>query len=63
MFNRISQLCDDLEVWDFRGGRWGVCGTWVVGSRALREKIYVYLYLIHIVVQQKHNTVKQLYSN
>ena len=60
MFNWISQLCDDLEGWDLVGG---VCGTWVVGSRALRGKIHVYLYLIHIVVQQKHNTVKQLYSN
>ena len=56
MFNWISQLCDDLEGWDLVGG---VCGTWVVGSRALRGKIHVYLYLIHIVVQQKHNTVKQ----
>ena len=36
-------LCDDLEEWDAR--------CW--GGRLTREEIYVYLYLIHIVVQQK----------
>ena len=36
-------LCDDLER---RDGRWE-------GGRHRREGIYVYLYLIHIVVQQK----------
>ena len=30
MFNWISQLCDDLEDWDFGGGRWG--GVWHVGG-------------------------------
>ena len=35
--------CDDLEGWDGKGGR---------GIR--REGVYVYLYLIHVVVQQKH---------
>ena len=46
-------LCDDLEGWD--GG---------MGGRVEREWIYVYLWLIHTVVQQKsYNTVKQLYSN
>ena len=38
----------------------------VTGSYARKcpfgEGIYVYLWLIHIVVQQKHNTVKWLYS-
>ena len=36
-------LCDDLEGWD-----WGE-----VGGRLKREGIYVYLWLIHVVVQQK----------
>ena len=35
-------LCDDLEGWD--GG---------MGGRVKREWIYVYLWLIHTVVQQK----------
>ena len=36
-------LCDDLEGWD-----WGE-----VRGRLKREGIYVYLWLIHVVVQQK----------
>ena len=36
-------LCDDLEVWD---------EGWV-GGRLKRKRIYVYLQLIHVVVQQK----------
>ena len=35
-------LCDDLEGWDAR-----------VGGRLRKEGIYAYLWLIHIVVQQK----------
>ena len=43
-------LCDDLER--------------CVGLRAgSRWRIYVYIQLIHFIVQQKHNIVKQLYSN
>jgi len=34
-----------------------------VGGRLKREGLYVYLWLIHLVVQQKLNIVKQLYSN
>ena len=35
-----------------------------VGGRLKREGIYVYIQLIHVVVQQKlTNIVKQLYSN
>ena len=48
-------LCDHLEGWDREGGK------------EMREGgdmgIYVYIELIHLVVQQKHNIVKQLYSN
>ena len=35
-------LCDDLSSWDGE-----------VGGRIKREGIYVYLYLIHIIVQQE----------
>ena len=34
----------------------------VVGGRSKREGIYVYVWLIHFLVQQKHNIIKQLYS-
>ena len=53
-------LCDNLEGWDRMG----------VGGRFEREKTYVYLWLIHIVIWQKPNivklckhTVKQLFSD
>ena len=36
-------LYDDLEEWDWGG----------VGGRLKREGIYVYIYLIHVVIQQK----------
>ena len=36
-------LCDDLEGWD---GKW-------VGGRLKKGGIYVYLQMIHAVVQQK----------
>ena len=36
-----SALCDDLERWDG------------VGGRLMREGIYVYIWLTHIVAQQK----------
>ena len=36
-------LCDDLEGWG--GGR--------MGGRVKREGIYVYILLIHVIVQQK----------
>ena len=47
-------LCDDLEGWD--GG---------LGGKLKREEIYVFLRLIHVVVQQKlaQQIVMQLYSN
>ena len=48
-------LCDHLEGWDREGGRETQEGEDV--------GIYVYVQLIHSVIQQKHNTVKQLYSN
>ena len=35
----------------------------VVGGRLRREGIYVHLLLIQVVTPQKHNTVKQLFSN
>ena len=48
-------LCDDPEGWDREDGRetqqGGDMGT------------YVCIWLIHFGVQQKHSTVKQLYSN
>ena len=37
-----TALCDDLEGWD--GG---------VGGRLKREGIYVYLLLVHFIIQQK----------
>ena len=37
-----SVLCDDIEGWDGR-----------VGGRSKREGIYVYIELIHTVIQQK----------
>ena len=40
-------LCDNLEGWN--GGRW-------VERSFKREKIYVYIWLIHSVVQQKVTT-------
>ena len=48
---RRSMLCDDL-----RGG------MGVEGHGSQREGTYVYIQVSH-VVQQKHNTVKQLYPN
>lgn len=45
-------FCDDPEEWDGRGE----------GGRLKGEKIYVYRSLIHLVVQQEHNIVNQLYS-
>jgi len=46
-----STLCDDL-----RGGMDG-------GGKKVQERggMYVHIWLIHFVVQQKQNTVKQLY--
>ena len=38
----ILVLCDDLEGWD---GRWG-------GRRLRKERIWVYLWLIHVIVPQ-----------
>ena len=39
-------------------------GEWAAGVRSKREEMYVYLQLIHFVVQQiLNNTVKQLNSN
>ena len=35
-------LCDDLEGWD---------GVVVVGGRLKKEGMYVYIQLIHVVVQ------------
>ena len=40
-----SVLCDDLEGWD--GGS---------GGRFKREGVYVYMWLIHFLVQQEINT-------
>ena len=37
-------LCDNLEGWDGVGG---------VGGRFMREGIYVYQWLIHVVTWQK----------
>ena len=34
-----------------------------VGGRFKREGIYVYIQLIHFVLQHKNNMVKQSYSN
>ena len=45
-------LCDDLEG-----------GIGRVGGRLRREGIYVHLLLNQVVTPQKHNTVKQLFSN
>ena len=48
-------LCDHLEGWDREGGR---------ATQEGRDMgIYVYIQLTHFVIQQKHNTVKQLYPN
>ena len=44
-------LCDDLEGW------------YGVGRREVQEGSYVYRWLIHFLVQQKHNIIKQLHSN
>ena len=44
-------LCDDLEGW------------YGVGRREVQERSYVYRWLIHFLVQQKHNIIKQLLSN
>ena len=38
-------LCDDLEGWDGGGG-----------GRFKREGVYVYMWLIHFLVQQEINT-------
>ena len=48
-------LCDHLEGWGREGGREAHEG----GDMG----ICVCIQLIHFVVQQKHNIVKQLYSN
>ena len=48
-------LCDHLEGWNKKGGREAQEG----GDMG----ICVYIQLIHFVVQQKYNIVKQLYSN
>ena len=48
-------LCDHLEGWDREGGR--------ETQEGVDMGIYVYIQLIHSVIQQKHNAVKQLYSN
>ena len=47
---------DDLEGWDEGLG---------IGEKLKREGIYVFLQLIHVVVQQKlaQQIVMQLYSN
>ena len=51
-------LYEDLEGWDG-----------AVGGRLKREEInththtHTHTQLIHFVVQEKHNIVKQLYSN
>ena len=37
-------LCDDVEGWDW--------GGWV-GERLKKKRIYVYIQLIHFVIQQK----------
>ena len=41
-------LCDHLEAWWRSGGR-GMC----VAGRLIRERTFVYLWLVHIVVEQK----------
>ena len=41
-------LCDNLEKWDGVGGKFKRDGT------------YIYLWLIHVDVWQKHNIVKDL---
>ena len=48
-------LCDHLEGWDREGGR----ETQEGGDMGM----YVYVQLIHFVIQKKHTIVKQLYSN
>ena len=48
-------LFDDLEGWDREGGREAQEGG-EMGP-------YVYIWVIHFGVQQKHSIVKQLYSN
>ena len=49
-------LCDHLEGWDREGGREAQEGG--------HMGIYVYIWLIHFVVQQKLTQhCKQLYSN
>ena len=45
-------LCDDLEGWYGLGRR-----------EVQEERSYVYRWLIHFLVQQKHNIIKQLHSN
>ena len=48
----ISVLCDDLEGW------------YGLGRREVQEEgSYVYRWLVHFLVQQKHNIIKQLHSN
>ena len=41
-------LCDHLEAWWWSGGR-GMC----VAGRLIRERTFVYLWLVHIAVEQK----------
>ena len=48
-------LCDHLEGWDREGGR--------ETQEGQDMGIYVCIWLIHFVVQQKLSIVKQLYSN
>ena len=47
-------LCINLERWDGKGD---------VRELQNGRDIYVYLWLIHVVVQQKLTYLKQLYSN
>ena len=39
-----------------------LCGD-LSGKEIQKKEIYVYVRLIHFAAQQKHNIVKQLYSN
>ena len=48
-------LCDHLEGWDGEGGR--------ETQEGRDTGIYVCIWLIHFIVEQKHSIVKQLYSN
>ena len=58
LYNIGSQLCGDLDGWNEREG----CGAgW---GKTKEVGIYVYLWLIHNVAQQKQqNIAKQFFSN